>query len=81
MHYNDAVRYEPAIYRPPSEADAHILQATVGCSWNACVDCDMYRAKRFRVRDADETLADVRLAGQTHGAWVRRCSSPTATPS
>ena len=72
MRYNDAVRYDGVIYRPPSEADAYILQATVGCSWNACVYCDMYRAKRFRVRDVDETLTDVRLAGRTHGERVRK---------
>jgi len=67
-----AVRYEGTIYRPPSEADAFILQATVGCSWNACVYCDMYRAKRFRVRALDETLADVRAAGRAFGTRVRK---------
>ncbi|HEX6243069.1 MAG TPA: radical SAM protein, partial [Polyangiales bacterium] len=53
------MRYEGQVYRPPSEADAYILQATIGCSWNACVYCDMYRDKRFRVRALPETLADL----------------------
>ena len=53
------VRYEGQVYRPPSEADAYIVQATIGCSWNACVYCDMYRDKRFRVRALPETLADL----------------------
>ncbi|MCA9688718.1 MAG: radical SAM protein [Myxococcales bacterium] len=61
------MRYEGKIYRPPSEADAYILQATVGCSWNRCIYCDMYREKQYRVRDLSETLADLdeaaRLAG------------------
>ena len=52
--------YEGRIYRPPSEADAFILQATVGCSWNHCTYCDMYRDKSFRVRDLAQTLADIR---------------------
>jgi len=66
------VRYEGQIYRPPSEADAFILQATVGCSWNHCTYCDMYRDKSFRVRDLDETLADVRSAGEAFGERVRK---------
>ncbi|MCA9713956.1 MAG: radical SAM protein [Myxococcales bacterium] len=61
------MRYEGKIYRPPSEADAFILQATVGCSWNRCVYCDMYRDKQYRVRPLADSLADLdeaaRLAG------------------
>jgi radical SAM superfamily enzyme YgiQ (UPF0313 family) len=64
------VRYEGKIYRPPSEAHSYILQATVGCSWNHCTYCDMYRDKQFRVRDLAETLADVRAAGAAHGSEV-----------
>ena len=64
------MRYEGKIYRPPSEAESYILQATVGCSWNHCTYCDMYRDKTFRVRDLDETLQDVRAAGLTHGREV-----------
>lgn len=66
------MRYEGSIYRPPSEADAYILQATVGCSWNACVYCDMYRDKRFRVRELGETLTDLAAAGQLLSGRVRK---------
>jgi radical SAM superfamily enzyme YgiQ (UPF0313 family) len=58
------MRYEGTLYRPPSEANSYILQATIGCSWNACVYCDMYRAKRFRVRDTAASLEDIALAGR-----------------
>ena len=66
------MRYEGKIYRPPSEADAYILQATVGCSWNHCTYCDMYREKTFRVRDLDQTLADIRDAKAAFGHRVSK---------
>lgn len=58
------MRYEGTIYRPPSEAHSYILQATIGCSWNKCVYCDMYREKEFRVRELRETLEDLRTAAK-----------------
>jgi len=64
------MRYEGDIYRPPSEAYSYILQATVGCSWNACTYCRMYRDKSFRVRALPETLADIREAGRRFGDEV-----------
>jgi radical SAM superfamily enzyme YgiQ (UPF0313 family) len=66
------VRYEGKLYRPPSEADAYILQATIGCSWNHCTYCDMYRDKEYRVRDLGETLEDLRLAGAALGGGVEK---------
>ena len=59
-----AMRYEGTIYRPPSEGRSYILQATIGCSWNKCVYCDMYREKEFRVRELADTLEDLREAAR-----------------
>lgn len=66
------MRYEGPLYRPPSEADSYILQATLGCSWNACVYCDMYRSKRYAVRPLAETLQDIELAGAVLDERVRK---------
>jgi radical SAM superfamily enzyme YgiQ (UPF0313 family) len=66
------MRYEGKLYRPPSEADAYILQATIGCSWNHCVYCDMYREKDFRVRDLSAVLEDIALASRRFGPKVEK---------
>ena len=66
------MRYEGDVYRPPSEADAYILQATIGCSWNHCTYCDMYRAKTYRVRPVEELLQDIRAARLAYGDEVRK---------
>lgn len=56
------MRYEGKVYRPPSESDAYILQATIGCSWNRCTYCDMYRDKVYRERELPAVLEDLRTA-------------------
>ncbi len=66
------MRYEGDLYRPPSEAGSLILQATVGCSWNRCTYCAMYRGKRFRVRETAGILQDVEEARLAWGPGVER---------
>ncbi|MBF0247254.1 MAG: radical SAM protein [Alphaproteobacteria bacterium] len=51
--------YDMPLWRPPSEGTNLILQATLGCSFNACTFCSMYTDKAFRVRALDEVFADI----------------------
>ena len=53
------LNYEGPVYRPPSEADSLIVQATIGCSWNHCTYCAMYRHKTYRERDIPEVLSEL----------------------
>ena len=66
------MRYEGQIYRPPSEAWSLIVQATIGCSWNRCTYCDMYRTKQFRVRPLEEVTAELEEAAGEIGPDVRK---------
>ncbi|GDX83655.1 radical SAM protein [Deltaproteobacteria bacterium] len=67
------VRFVGKVYRPPSEADALLLQASIGCSHNRCTYCDMYRDKPvFRPRPVEECLEDLRTAGAQYGSRVQK---------
>jgi len=67
------MRYTGKLYRPPSEADAYILQATIGCSWNNCTYCDMYRDKpTFRLRNLADAIDDLDMAAMRYGSGVRK---------
>jgi radical SAM superfamily enzyme YgiQ (UPF0313 family) len=67
-----SIRYEQPVIRPPSEADALILQATLGCSHNRCAFCFTYADKRFRARSREELLAEIEWAGRELGGQVRK---------
>jgi radical SAM superfamily enzyme YgiQ (UPF0313 family) len=53
------MHYDMPLYRPPSEAQALIFQVTLGCSWNNCVFCGMYKSKRYWVRPWEEIEKDI----------------------
>ena len=61
------IQYQGRVYRPPSEADSLILQATLGCSYNECTFCGMYRDKPFRVRKLAELQAEINWACENLG--------------
>lgn len=53
------MEYDMPLYRPPSEARSLIFQITLGCSWNKCLFCAMYKGKRFQVRPWEEVEKDI----------------------
>lgn len=53
------MEYDMPLYRPPSEARSLIFQVTLGCSWNKCLFCGMYRTKQYQVRPFKELEKDI----------------------
>ena len=48
------LNYDMPLWRPPSEGNNLIIQATIGCSFNLCSFCSMYRTKTYRELHADK---------------------------
>lgn len=59
------LNYSYPLYRPPSEADSLIFQVTLGCSFNECSFCDMYRSKEYSERPWDEVKAEIDIMSKT----------------
>lgn len=70
------MHYEGPIYRPPSEADSLLIQATVGCPHNRCTFCLVYQNTRFKVRPTAEIKADLEEARRVCGDLVRTIFFP-----
>jgi len=58
------LEYDTPLWRPPSEGRNLIVQATVGCSFNACTFCSMYKTKAYRARPLDVVRADIAAAAR-----------------
>ncbi len=53
------LNYDAPLYRPPSEAQSLIFQVTLGCSFNECSFCDMYRSKEYSERPWDDVKLEI----------------------
>ena len=58
------LNYDYPIYRPPSEAKSLIFQVTLGCSFNECSFCDMYRSKEYSERPWDDVKMEIDMAAK-----------------
>ena len=59
------LNYDAPLYRPPSEAKSLIFQVTLGCSFNECSFCDMYRSKEYSERSWGEVKGEIDLMAKT----------------
>jgi radical SAM superfamily enzyme YgiQ (UPF0313 family) len=57
----DEITYDYPLYRPPSEANSTIVQITLGCSFNHCSFCNMYRTKTYQERSLEEIKYEIDL--------------------
>ena len=72
------LRYEGPIYRPPSEAQSLLVQATIGCPWNKCTFCMVYKnGPKFRIRPVEEIKEDIIRARKALGDSVRTVFFPS----
>jgi len=58
--------YVEPLYRPPSEAGSMIFQVTIGCSFNKCSFCDMYRSKEYVERTWEEIEPEINYAAKNY---------------
>lgn len=59
------LNYDMPLYRPPSEGNNLIIQATLGCHFNQCSFCSMYKQKRFTVRPLEAVFGEIDRAART----------------
>ena len=65
-YYPPMLAYDMPLWRPPSEGRNLIIQATIGCSFNRCTFCSMYRTKSFHARPIEDVRADIAKAAEAY---------------
>lgn len=63
--------YDYPLYRPPSEANSLIFQITLGCSFNQCSYCEMYRTKKYSERPWEEIKMEIDMTSTAYPATKR----------
>lgn len=60
------IEYDYPLFRPPAEANNVILQVTLGCSYNNCSFCSMYKTKSYEAKVLEEIFKDVDSLSNIH---------------
>jgi len=72
------LRYTGPIYRPPSEANSLLVQTTIGCPWNKCTFCMVYKkGPKFKIRPVKEIKEDLLWAKKNYGSSVKTVFFPS----
>lgn len=53
------IDYNYPLFRPPAEANNIIIQVTLGCSYNNCSFCSMYKTKKYEVRKLEDVYKEI----------------------
>lgn len=65
------ITYDYPLYRPPSEANSLIFQITLGCSFNKCSFCNMYRTKEYSERPIEEIKEEIKMMSKLQPTVTR----------
>jgi radical SAM superfamily enzyme YgiQ (UPF0313 family) len=72
------LRYTGPIYRPPSEANSLLVQTTIGCPWNKCTFCMVYKkGPKFKIRPVKEIKEDLLWAKKNYDSSVKTVFFPS----
>ena len=68
------IEYDYPLFRPPAEANNLIIQVTLGCSYNNCSFCSMYKTKSYEARSLEDVYKDINAVAkaypQTHKVFL-----------
>lgn len=60
------LEYAYPLYRPMRETESVTFQVTLGCSFNKCSFCSMYRTKEYSERPWEEIKKEIDLVSDAH---------------
>ena len=60
------LEYDYPLFRPPAEANNVIIQVTLGCSYNNCSFCSMYKTKNYEVRELENVYRDIETIASSY---------------